>query len=174
MHKLHKVNFEGTCSRSPCHWIHSRPHQLRRLDRKQLRQPGIQFVSAHIDTGWVFNRSLHPCTWTTRSIVNLNLVMKIMTYSITFLDHKPLHMQVLCTAGTRYWVLVKGFLVPPDTNCTGSSRIPSRQVPQQGNPLMHSKTLALLIIQGERMRCKDKMKWMIYTLYKSETEGACW
>ena len=102
------------------------------------------------------------------------LEMKIMTYSITFLDHKPLHMQVLCTAGTRYWVLVKGFLVPPDTNCTGSSRIPSRQVPQQGNPLMHSKTLALLIIQGERMRCKDKMKWMIYTLYKSETEGACW
>ena len=162
MHKLHKVNFEGTCSRSPCHWIHSRPHQLRRLDRKQLRQPGIQFVSCTYChwVGWVMVliRSLHLDHKSLPTWIWKWYLCDIPSYFWTTSRYKVQYMQYYITPNTNCIgssCILSRYKVPPDTNCTDSSRIPSRQVPQQGSPLMHSKTPALLMIQGdERMRCK--------------------
>ena len=93
-------------------------------------------------------------------IANLNLKMIFMRYPFIFLDHKPLQASVhaILTPNTNCIgssCILSRYKVPPDTNCTDSSRIPSRRGPLQGSPLMHSKTPALLMIQGdERMRCK--------------------
>ena len=117
MHKLHKVNFEGTCSRSPCHWIHSRPHQLRRLDRKQLRQPGIQFVSCTY------------CHW---------VVWVMVLIRSLHLDHKSLPTWIwkwyLCDIPSYFWTTSRyklqymQYYITPNRNCIGSRRILSRYI----------------------------------------------